>query len=80
MATVDKIRTGLIDKILTIRNKEFLQALDTLVSSSSTDSDIVELTAEQKEILEMSESDIKNGRLISQEAMDKRNMEWLNGL
>ncbi|GAA0870872.1 hypothetical protein GCM10009117_00170 [Gangjinia marincola] len=80
MSTVDKIRTGLIDKILAIRNKEFLEALDTLVSSSSIVSEIQELTAEQKEMLEMSEDDIKNGRLISQDAMDKRNLEWLNGL
>lgn len=31
-------------------------------------------------MLEMSEDDIKNGRLISQEEMDKRNLEWLNEL
>lgn len=80
MATVDKIRSGLIDKILTIRNKDFLLALDNLISLSSANSEIVELTAEQKEMLEMSETDIKNGRLISQEAMDKRNLEWLNEL
>lgn len=80
MATVDKIRSGLIDKILSIRNKDFLLALDNLISSSSADNQIVELTAEQKEMLEMSDADIKNGRLISQEAMDKRNLEWLDGL
>ncbi|MCB0762585.1 MAG: hypothetical protein KDC12_13745 [Flavobacteriales bacterium] len=80
MTTVDKIRNELIDKILAIQNKDFLVALDKLISSSSTDSDIVELTADQMEMLEMSEKDIKEGRLISQEAMDKRNLEWLNGL
>jgi hypothetical protein len=80
MSTVDKIRSGLIDKILTIRNKDFLVALDNLISSSSADNEVVELSAEQKEMLEMSEADIKNGRLISQDAMDKRNLEWLNGL
>ena len=78
MAIVDKIRSGLIDKILTIKNKDFLLALDNLISSSSTDNEIVELTEEQKEMLKMSEEDIKNGRLISQEAMDKRNLEWLH--
>ena len=80
MATIDKIRSGLIDKILTIRNKEFLVALDNLISSSSNNNEIVELTNEQKEMLEMSEFDIQNGRLISQEAMDKRNLEWLNAM
>ena len=78
MATVDKIRSKLIDKILSIQNKDFLVALDNIISSISAENDIVELTKEQKEMLEMSEADIKNGRLISQEAMDKRNIEWLN--
>ena len=80
MATVDKIRSGLIDKILSIKNKDVLMALDNLISSSSTENEIVELTTAQKEMLEMSEADIESGRLISQEAMDKRNLEWLNGL
>lgn len=80
MATVDKIRSGLIDKILSIKNKDLLVALDNLISSSSAENEVVESTTEQREMLEMSEEDINNGRLISQEAMDKRNLEWLNGL
>tara|TARA_R110002050_G_scaffold276267_2_gene421479 strand:+ start:4043 stop:4285 length:243 start_codon:yes stop_codon:yes gene_type:complete len=80
MATVDKIRSELIDKIMTIENKDFLLALDKLVSSNATDVEVLELTEEQKDMLKLSEEDIKNGRLISQEAMDKRNLEWLNGL
>ncbi len=80
MGTVDKVRNGLIDKILSIKNRDFLEALDKLISSSSSESDIVELNKEQKEIFEMSEQDIKNGKLISQEAMDKRNLEWLNAM
>ena len=78
MATVDKIRSQLIDKILAIKNKDFLEALDNLVASSSLSSDVVELSSEQKQMLEMSEKDIENGRLISQDAMNKRNLEWLN--
>lgn len=31
-------------------------------------------------MLEMSEEDIQNGKLISQEAMNKRNLEWLNAM
>ncbi|WP_158841849.1 hypothetical protein [Polaribacter sp. L3A8] len=80
MATVDKIRTGLIDKILSINNKDFLEALDKLISSSKSELEIVELTNEQKLMLEMSENDIKTGKLISQEAMNKRNLEWLNAI
>ena len=80
METVDKIRNGLIDKILSIKNKGLLEALDKIISSSTSESEIVELTDEQKIMLEMSEQDKKNGRLISQEAMDKRNIEWLNAM
>lgn len=78
MATVDSIRNELIDKILSIKNRDFLEALDKLISSSAPLSAKVELTEEQKMMLEMSEEDIKNGKLISQESMEKRNLEWLN--
>jgi hypothetical protein len=78
MTTIDKIRNGLIDKIISIRDKDFLEALDKLISSSTSESDIVKLTDDQKKMLQMSEDDIKNGRLISQEKMDQRNLEWLN--
>ena len=80
MAAVDDLRNGLIDKILSIKNRDFLEALDKLVSSKTSESDIIELTNEQKAMLEMSEQDIKEGKLISQEAMDKRNLEWLNAM
>lgn len=80
MATIYDIRSSLIDKILAIKNKEFLQALDQLIATSTSDLDVIETTPEQKIMLEMSEEDIKNGRLISQEAMNKRNLEWLNEL
>ncbi len=80
MTTVDKIRNELIDKILTIRNKEFLEALDKIISSSSSETEIVQLSDEQKQMLQMSEEDIANGRLISQDEMDKRNLEWLSAM
>lgn len=80
MTTVDNVRNELIDKIMSIKNKEFLEALDQLVSSSLSQSESIELNHEQKAMLEMSEQDLKEGRLISQEAMDKRNLEWLNAM
>lgn len=80
MATIDKIRNGLIDEILTIKNKDFLEALVKIITSRASDPEVVELTREQKIMLEMSEQDIKERNLISQEAMDKRNLEWLNAI
>ena len=69
-----------VDKILSIKNKDFLEALDKLITSSKSETEIVELTNEQKIMLEMSEQDIKSGKLISQDAMNKRNLEWLNAM
>ncbi len=79
MGTVETIQSGLIDKILAIHNKEFLLALDELILSN-TKSEPVELTAEQKLLLEMSEQDIRDNKTISQEEMTKRNLEWLNAM
>ncbi len=78
MATVDQIKNGLIDKILNIQNKEFLNALDKIISASFSVNK-TELSDSQKAMLEMSNDDIIHGRTISQEAMNKRNLEWLNG-
>ena len=78
MATLESLQNGLIGKILSIKNKDFLVALDQIISSGSSISEITELTKEQKKMLEMAEQDIKQGNLISQESMVKRNMEWLN--
>ncbi len=78
MDTVDKIRNGLIDKILSISNKEFLLALDGLIKSSKSSSTKVPLTEEQKIMLEMSDMDIQQGKTISQDDMVLKKLEWLN--
>lgn len=78
MATIEKIKSGLMDKIISIQNRDFLEALDVLISSNIYQNQIGKLTGDQKAMLEMSEQDIKDGKFISQEAMEKRNLEWLN--
>jgi hypothetical protein len=78
MDTVDDIRNELIGKILAIRDRDLLEALSKLITSSALSTEKTKLTSAQNAMLEMSEEDIKNGNLISQEAMDKRNLEWLN--
>jgi uncharacterized protein YjaG (DUF416 family) len=78
MATLDQIKSGLIEKILGISNRELLETLDKMLLSSKSNTGMVKLTEAQKAMLEMSEEDIKTGELISQEAMDQRNLEWLN--
>ena len=80
MASIDNIRNGIIDKLLTISNKDYLSALYHLVESSSIDKDKVKLTEEQVLMLKLSDKDIKNGKLISQSQLDKDDLKWLKGL
>ncbi len=78
MAQVDVIRNGIIDKLLAISDKDYLLAILRLVDKSAVEDEKIKLTKEQKLMLEMSEEDIQNGRIISQTDLDKNDLEWLN--
>ena len=77
MATADHIRNGIINKLLTISNKDYLSALYELLENSKIDKDKVKLTEEQIVMLKLSDKDIKAGRLISQSQLDKNDLKWL---
>jgi hypothetical protein len=79
MPQVDVIRNGIIDKLLAISDKEYLLALLRLVDSSAVEDNKIKLTKEQKLMLEMSEADLRDGRTISQNDLDKNDLEWLKG-
>ena len=80
MAAADNIRNSIIDKLLTITNKDYLSALYQLVQKSSVDNDVVKLSDEQLLMLKLSDSDIENNRLIAQDQLDKNDLEWMKGL
>ncbi|WP_183575371.1 hypothetical protein HDF18_15685 [Mucilaginibacter sp. X5P1] len=77
MATVDTLRNDLIDKLLTISNKEYLLALNQLVEKSAVNNDVVGLTEDQILMLQLSDRDIEAGRIISHEQLDKNDLQWL---
>ncbi len=79
MAQVDVIRNGIIDKLLAISDKEYLMALLRLVDNSGVQDERIKLSKEQKLMLEMSEADILGGQTISQNDLDRNDLEWLNG-
>lgn len=80
MTTVDLLRNTLIDKLLTISDKDYLSALHKLVQTSTIVKGKVKLTEEQQLMLKMSDKDIANGKLVSQADLDKSDLEWLKGL
>ena len=80
MSAADNIRNSIIDKLLTISNKDYLSALYQLVSTSSVNEDIVQLSEAQILMLNMSDEDIKNGRIVPHDELDKIDLEWLKSL
>ncbi|RZJ69801.1 hypothetical protein [Flavobacterium sp.] len=80
MTRADNIRNSIIDKLLTISNKDYLSALYQLISSSSVNEDVIQLSEAQILMLNMSEDDIKSDRIVSQKDLDKMDLEWLKGL
>ena len=80
MNAADNLRNHIIDKLLTISNTDYLAALNQLIEKSSVSTEGVNLSEEQVLMLQMSDQDIKNGRLITQEQADKNDREWLKGL
>jgi hypothetical protein len=77
MATVDTLRNNLIDKLLTISNKDYLQALNQLIENSGIEDNTVALTEEQILMLQLSDKDIATNKLISQDQLDKSDLQWL---
>ncbi len=80
MKRVDILRDNIIDKLMTISNADYLSALYQLMENSSKDRNIVELSEAQVQLLKLSESDIENGHLISQNDLDKMDLKWLKEL
>jgi hypothetical protein len=80
MAQVDNLRNGIIEKLLAISNKDYLKALYQLVDNSKLENKNVSLTDEQVLMLKLSDKDIKSGRLISQNQLDKEDLKWLKGM
>ena len=80
MTTTDHIRNGIIEKLLTISNKDYLTALFQLVKNSPANKETVKLTEEQIVMLKLSEKDIKTGKLTPHAQLDKNDLKWLKEL
>lgn len=76
MTAVDTLRNQIIGKLLTISDKSYLSAINTIVKEQSV-TDIVELSEEQKIMLQMSEDDIEKGRIILESELNKKDLKWL---
>lgn len=77
MAGIESIKNNLIDRILATKNEKLLQAISNIFESTQTD-EVLSLSSEQIEMLLMSEKDIKNENLISENELNDSDSKWLN--
>jgi hypothetical protein len=80
MEATDILRNNIIDKLLTITDADDLSAIYQLVERSSSDNDTVKLTEEQMLMLQLSDKDILDGKVISQDQLDKEDLQWVKEL
>ncbi|MFA9391801.1 MAG: hypothetical protein ACERKD_18465 [Prolixibacteraceae bacterium] len=78
MRNVKEIKDQIIDTINGIDDTEYLIEIESLISSLIKNDVSVELTAEQKLMLQMGRDDIKAGRYLTQEELDEMDEQWLN--
>ena len=76
MTTLENIRNRLIDKILLAKNEKFLEAVEKLFITTQGE-EFLKLSTDQIEMLQMSEEDIKYGRIISESDIDNQDKEWV---
>jgi hypothetical protein len=77
MASTEQIRNNLIDKLISIKNKDILSAVNRLLEVSVKEEDVYKVSEDQRKALQASEMDIVNGRLISNEDLNNEEDEWL---
>lgn len=77
MNQTDNIRNSIIDKLITISNRDYLKAIYKIVDNSSLIAEKVQLSAEQKIMLQLSEDDLLNNRVVSEKDLNKNDLKWL---
>lgn len=77
MNQTDSIRNSIIDKLITISNRDYLKAIYKIVDNSSLIAEKIHLSAEQKIMLQLSEDDLLNNRVTSEIDMNKNDLKWL---
>jgi hypothetical protein len=76
MSTIE-LRHIIIEKLSLIDDTSFLKAIKTIVESKA-DEKVYQLSDFQKKRIELSREQIKKGQTISNEALNKEVLQWLN--
>jgi len=76
MNTIE-LRHIIIEKLSLIDDTSFLKAIKTIVESKA-DEKVYQLSDFQKKRIELSREQVKKGQTISNEALNKEVLQWLN--
>jgi hypothetical protein len=76
MSTIE-LRHIIIEKLSLIEDASFLKAIKTIVESKA-DEKVYQLSDFQRKRISASREQIKNGQTISNEAVNKEVLQWLN--
>jgi hypothetical protein len=71
-----KIKLEIFDKLKNVEDVSLLEKIRNLLKSADQTS-VYQLNEYELNMVKESEEDIKYGRLISQEDLDKEDLEWL---
>ena len=77
MESLSKLKNSLIDQIMVTENEELLFAIRNILDSTDSNEKF-ELDSYQIEMLLMSEKDISEGNLISEEELRKKDANWMD--
>ncbi len=76
MEKLQKLRTRLIDRIMLSDNAGLLRAIEEIFEATQS-GEVVNLTSEQIEMLKMSELDIQQENIISEDDLLKQDDQWM---
>ena len=77
MTKTDTLRNEIIEKVLCISDKDYLNAINHIVENKEYNDKVVKLTKEQKLMLDLSDEDIRNNRVIKHDDLMKKKQAWL---
>jgi len=77
MADLEVLRSRLVEKIFSTKNSSLLEAIDKIFSSTEKEESEIELSDSHLKLLKIAEEDIKYGRVMTENELDKLDEEWM---
>ena len=75
--STEQLKNLVIDRILEIEDKNFLQAIKTILDSNIIPTSIYKVTEEQRQKVKIGLTQLNNGQIISNEDLEKEEDTWL---